>query len=126
MSGHVGMGTAAREPGGGTGPDRPEPRLRGRLLRDVLLLFGLAVLFTAPAKAFVARAFLVPAGSMADMLRPGDPVLVNKLVYHFGGVDRGDIVVFVGTGSWGPVPPRHGDAQTLAGRARVAALRGRR
>ena len=78
--------------------------MRGRLLRDVLLLIGLAVLFTVPAKAFVAQAFLVPTGSMADTLRPGDRVLVNKLGYHLGGVHRGDIVVFSGTGSWGPAP----------------------
>ena len=52
----------------------------------------------------MAQAFLVPTGSMADTLRPGDRVLVNKLVYHFRGVHRGDIVVFSGTGSWGPAP----------------------
>jgi signal peptidase I len=116
MSGHDGKGTAAGEQGGaaaGTGqappgpvrPARPGPRSRGRLLRDFLLLVGLAVLFTVPAKAFVAQAFLVPTGSMADTLRPGDRVLVNKLVPHLGGVRRGDIVVFSGTGSWGPAPP---------------------
>jgi len=80
--------------------------MRGRLLRDFLLLVGLAVLFTIPAKAFVAQAFLVPTGSMANTLRPGDRVLVNKLVSHLGGVHRGDIIVFSGTGSWGPPPPR--------------------
>jgi len=99
--------------------------LRGRLLRDVLLLIGLAVLFTVPAKAFVAQAFLVPTGSMADTLRPGDRVLVNRLADHLGGVHRGDIVVFSGTGSWGPPPPRapgllarwYRDALTAAGLA---------
>ena len=82
MSGHDGRGTAAGQQGGetaGTGqappagpvrPARPGPRLRGRFLRDLLLLVGLAVLFTVPAKAFVAQAFLVPTGSMADTLLP--------------------------------------------------------
>jgi signal peptidase I len=118
MSGHDGRGTAAGEQGGATAgagqapparpvlPPRPGPRLRGRFLRDFLLLVGLAVLFTVPARAFVAQAFLVPTGSMADTLHPGDRVLVSKLVSHFGGVRRGDIVVFSGTGSWGPAPPR--------------------
>jgi signal peptidase I len=117
MSSHDGRRTAAGEKGGaaaGTGQDSParpvrpappRPRSRRRLLRDFLLLVGLAVLFTVPAKAFVAQAFLVPTGSMADTLRPGDRVLVNKLAPHFGGVHRGDIVVFSGTGSWGPAPP---------------------
>ena len=110
MSGHDGSGTAAGEQDGATaGTDQApaaKPRLRGPFLRDFLLLVGLAVLFTVPARAFVTQAFLVPTGSMADTLRPGDKVLVNKLVYHFGGVHRGDIVVFSGTGSWEPAPPR--------------------
>ena len=41
---------------------------------------------------------------MAGTLRTGDRVLVNKFVYHLRGIDRGDIVVFSGTGSWGPAP----------------------
>ena len=118
MSGHDGSGTAAGEQDGATaGTDQAPPakpvrpgrvgsRLRGPFLRDFLLLVGLAVLFTVPARAFVTQAFLVPTGSMAETLRPGDRVLVNKLVYHFAGVHRGDIVVFSGTGSWGPAPPR--------------------
>ena len=105
MSGHDGSGIAAGEQDGATaGTDQApaaKPRLRGPLLRDFLLLVALAVLFTVPAKAFVTQALLVPTGSMADTLRPGDKVLVNNLVYHFGGVHRGDIVVFSGTGSWG-------------------------
>ena len=52
----------------------------------------------------MAQAFQVPTGSMADTLRTGDRVLVNKFVYHLRGIDRGDIVVFSGTGSWGPAP----------------------
>jgi len=56
----------------------------------------------------VTQAFLVPTGSMAETLRPGDRVLVNKLVYYFAGVHRGDIVVFSGTGSWGPAPATGG------------------
>ncbi|MGH3167103.1 MAG: signal peptidase I, partial [Trebonia sp.] len=31
-------------------------------------------------------------------------ILINKLVYHFRGIDRGDIVVFNGDGSWDPQP----------------------
>ena len=49
---------------------------------------------------------------MEDTLLTGDRVLVNKLVYHFRSIGRGDIVVFSGQGSWGsitgapdPTPP---------------------
>jgi signal peptidase I len=80
-------------------------RRGGQFSRDVALLIGFAALFTILTKAFVAQAFLIPSGSMEQTLRPGDRVLVNKLVYRIREIDRGDIVVFSGTGSWGP-PPR--------------------
>ena len=51
---------------------------------------------------------------MEGTLLTGDRVLVSKLVYHFRDIDRGDIVVFSGRGSWGtitgapdPAPPRN-------------------
>ena len=104
MSGHGGDSTVAGDGGSGAAGTRPGSRSR-RLLRNVLLLALLAIVFTVPVKAFVTQAYLVPTGSMADTLRPGDRVLVSKLVYHFRSVHRGDIVVFTGTGSWGPAPP---------------------
>jgi signal peptidase I len=72
--------------------------------RAGLLLCGCVAVFTIVTKVFVAQAFLVPTASMADTLRPGDRVLVSKLVYHVRGIARGDIVVFSGNGSWGPPP----------------------
>jgi signal peptidase I len=42
---------------------------------------------------------------MENTLLIGDRVLVNKLVYRFRGIDRGDIIVFSGQGSWGPDAP---------------------
>jgi signal peptidase I len=104
MSGYGGRITAAGEQASGAAGKRPGPRPRRRLLRDLLLLVGCAILFTIPTKAFVAQAFQVPTGSMAGTLRTGDRVLVNRFVYHLRGIDRGDIVVFSGTGSWGPAP----------------------
>jgi signal peptidase I len=99
---------------------------RGRVfVRAGLLLCGCVAVFTIVTKVFVAQAFLVPTASMADTLRPGDRVLVSKLVYHVRGIARGDIVVFSGNGSWGP-PPRplsgpvdrwYRDALTAAGLA---------
>ncbi|MGW6209489.1 signal peptidase I [Streptomyces sp. NPDC055089] len=50
---------------------------------------------------FVVQPFLIPSGSMESTLRIGDRVLVNKLAYRFGSVpQRGDVVVFDGTGSF--------------------------
>lgn len=51
--------------------------------------------------AFVVQPFLIPSGSMKPGLQVGDRVLVNKLAYRFGTEpQRGDVVVFDGTGSF--------------------------
>lgn len=63
----------------------------GAALTVALLLFS----------NFVVQPFLIPSGSMEPTLRVGDRVLVNKLAYRFGTVpQRGDVVVFDGTGSF--------------------------
>jgi signal peptidase I len=64
-----------------------------------------AAALTLVVKAFVAQVYRIPTGSMENTLRVGDRVLVNKLIYHFRGVARGDIVVFSGQDSWGPDAP---------------------
>lgn len=51
---------------------------------------------------FVVQPFQIPSSSMESGLRIGDRVLVNKLAYRFGsGPQRGDVVVFDGTGYFG-------------------------
>ena len=42
---------------------------------------------------------------MENTLDIGDRVLINKLVYDFRGIHRGDIIVFSGNGSWDFNPP---------------------
>ncbi|MDX3854414.1 signal peptidase I [Streptomyces sp. AK02-01A] len=65
-------------------------------------LSGVAcVLFVLLLSTFVVQPFMIPSGSMEPTLQIGDRVLVNKLAYDFGGApDRGDVVVFDGTGSF--------------------------
>jgi signal peptidase I len=47
---------------------------------------------------------------MENTLQVGDRVLVNKVVYHFRDIARGDIIVFSGQDSWGPdAPPPSSD-----------------
>ena len=57
---------------------------------------AVALILALLIKAFAVQAFRIPSGSMEDTLRIGDRVLVNKIVYDFRGIDRGDIVVFNG------------------------------
>lgn len=56
----------------------------------ILIAFVLALLI----KTFLIQAFFIPSQSMVPTLRVGDRVLVNKLVYDFGEIQRGDIIVF--------------------------------
>jgi len=56
-------------------------------------------------KGFVVQSFFIPSGSMELTLHgcpgcSGDRVLVNKFVYRFRSVRRGEVVVFRGTPSW--------------------------
>ena len=78
--------------------------------RELLTIVIAAVVLTLVVKAFVVQVYRIPSASMENTLQIGDRVLVNKLIYHFRGIDRGDIVVFSGQDSWGPdAPPASGD-----------------
>lgn len=77
-------------------------RARSRIpawLEFPLLIIG-AFLVAFVVKTFLVQAFYIPSGSMEDTLQVGDRVLVNKVVYHLRPIERGDIVVFDGTGSF--------------------------
>nr|BFD93458.1 signal peptidase I [Kitasatospora sp. Xyl93] len=85
---------------GEDGPDQDEDPGHSRS-RDLLLLVGICLTALLLVNAFVARPFAVPSGSMEETLRPGDRLVANQLAYAFGGhPQRGDVVVFDGTGSF--------------------------
>ncbi|MFE9664581.1 signal peptidase I [Streptomyces sp. NPDC005955] len=70
----------------------------GRLTLAVLAVLVLLLLVTT----FVLKPFAIPSSSMEPGLRAGDRVLVNKLAYRLGAEpQRGDVVVFDGTGYFG-------------------------
>ena len=83
---------------GGDTADRSRPRIPGWLEFPLLIIGAFLVAFLV--KTFLVQAFYIPSGSMEDTLQVGDRVLVNKVVYHLRPVERGDIVVFDGTGSF--------------------------
>ncbi|MEW2527182.1 signal peptidase I [Streptomyces sp. NPDC047071] len=63
-------------------------------------LFSVAVLLLVTT--FVVQPYEIPSGSMEPTFRVGDRILVNKLAYRFGsGPQRGDAVVFDGSGYFG-------------------------
>lgn len=54
-----------------------------------------AVVVALVVRTFLLQAFSIPSGSMESTLEISDRLLVNKLSYEFGDVERGDIVVFL-------------------------------
>lgn len=75
------------------------------LSRELPVLVGIALVLTLFVRLFVAQAFYIPSGSMQPTLEVDDRVLVSRLAYRFGDVQRGDVVVFDGRGSFAPVEP---------------------
>lgn len=54
----------------------------------------LAVLAALAIQAWLVKPYCIPSESMLDTLRPGDRVLVNRVVYHLREPHRGDVIVF--------------------------------
>jgi signal peptidase I len=70
---------------------------------ELPILLAFALVLALLIKTFVVQAFFIPSSSMENTLEIGDKVLVNKMIYDFRPIHRGDIVVFNGEGSWDPV-----------------------
>jgi signal peptidase I len=81
------------------GTAKPPPRRRN-FARELPVLIVVALVLALVIKTYAIQAFFIPSGSMENTLDVGDRVLINKLVYDFRGIHRGDIVVFDGNGSW--------------------------
>ncbi|UOE45360.1 signal peptidase I [Agromyces larvae] len=79
-------------------------RRRGALLflRDVLVIFVVAVLVSFLIKTFLIRSFFIPSGSMEVTLEVDDRIIVNQLVPEVVPLERGDVVVFRDPGGWLP------------------------
>ncbi|MCM3887204.1 signal peptidase I [Frankia sp. R82] len=74
-------------------------RGRGSFLRELPVLVLVAFLLALLIKALLVQAFWIPSESMERTLLINDRVLVNKVVYHFRDVHRGEVVVFNGKGT---------------------------
>ena len=87
------------------------------VVRETLILVVLAVLLAVVFKTFLVAAFYIPSGSMESTLNISDRVLVEKVSYRFGDIERGDVVVFVhdeaGTEPAGPSNPVTGFFSSL-------------
>jgi signal peptidase I len=66
----------------------------------IAVALGVVLLITT----FLVKPFSIPSGSMENTLQVGDRVLVNRAVFKARDIERGDVVVFDGSGSF--VPPQ--------------------
>lgn len=112
-TGTPGDGAAAGGPGGPGGTGAPddgaaagEPGGSGAgaavvsLVRELLLVLGIALGLSLLIKTFLVQAFFIPSPSMESTLIRGDRVLVNKLAPGPIDLRRGDVVVFADPGRW--------------------------
>jgi signal peptidase I len=78
-----------------TGPLRVAARRPPRsAVREYAESLVVAVLLALAIRTFVVQAFVIPSGSMLPTLQIGDYLLVNKFLYDFRPIQRGDIIVF--------------------------------
>ena len=100
----------------------PAPK-KGSFFRELPFLVVIAFVLALLIKAFLVQAFYIPSGSMQQTLEVRDRVLVNKLVYDFRDIHRGEVVVFNGLDSFTPettvAPPSNGVQRVLQAVARA-------
>ena len=69
-------------------------------IRDLLVIFVVALLISFLIKTFLVRSFYIPSGSMETTLLINDRIIVNQLEPKLIPVERGDVVVFRDPGGW--------------------------
>lgn len=74
--------------------DASTPAPKKSLGRELPVLILIALVLALLIKTFIVQPFYIPSGSMERTLLINDRVLVNKMIYHFRDVKRGEIVVF--------------------------------
>ena len=82
-----------------------------RAVWELLHDLSIAVLFCFFLITFVAQAFRVQGTSMEPLLSDGDRIVVNKFVYRFQPIGKGDVVVF-----WYPRDPSVSFIKRVVGR----------
>jgi len=94
-------------------PVQGRPKKSGGFLagvREFGIIIIVALVLSALVRAFLVQAFYVPSESMENTLLPNDRIIASKITTHFGGVSRGEVVVFRDPGGWlgDPGPPAGG------------------
>ena len=69
-------------------------------LRDLLVIFVVALLISFLIKTFLVRSFYIPSASMNNTLLVDDHIIVNELEPTLLPIQRGDVIVFRDPGGW--------------------------
>jgi signal peptidase I len=96
-----------------TEPPEPESRSdkdRSRFWRELPVLILIALVVAILIKTFLVQAFYIPSVSMVPTLQRGDRILVCRLCYRLGDIQRGDVIVFAD-----PSPDPHADRGVVGG-----------
>jgi signal peptidase I len=72
----------------------PKPTTGRGAFVELVVIVGLAIGLALLIQAFVVKPYQIPSGSMEPTLDIGQRVLVDRVSYHFGDPQIGDIVVF--------------------------------
>lgn len=92
-----------------TEPDKPK-RYPWRaflfFLRDVVVIFAIAIVVSFLVKTFLVRSFFIPSSSMEETLQIDDRIIVNELVPRLVSLEHGDVVVFRDPGGWVRAAPQ--------------------
>jgi signal peptidase I len=77
--------------------DSPKPRhSRSRTLFEYAVTVVVAIVIALAVQAYIVKPYRVPTPSMANTVRAGDRVLIDRVLYGHRDITRGDIVVFRG------------------------------
>jgi signal peptidase I len=85
---------------GSSGGRRIARRPHLPIWQETGLLLVVALVLAVVVKTFFVQAFYIPSGSMEPTFQVDDRVLVQKVGYWAGDVQRGDVVVFDDPGGW--------------------------
>ena len=78
-------------------PKKQDKTKKRIILREILaytIVVLTAVILATLVRIFMFEPFIVPSPSMEPTFKVGDKVIIIKIAYKFGSIDRGDIVAF--------------------------------
>ena len=77
---------------------RARPKKKRRIFRfaltNAVIPLTLAFAIAMFLQATIAKPYQIPSGSMLPTIQLNDRILANRIIYHFHGINRGDVVVF--------------------------------